>query len=164
MRRIALCAGLAAICLVFAAQASAATTTSVSWTFTEPGVANLHQGCPVYPNEGGFCGNGVVVPFGHATEMVQFGAGCGGSCDVRTVNLPGGTITMNEQGQGGSCPGVCQPNPAEPGVGFGVDTIVGGTGTFSGASGSLSMMVRLGGLASVGSANIVQATGTITVP
>jgi hypothetical protein len=161
MRRVALCVGLAAACLVFASQAAAATT-QVSMTFTEPGVANIKQGCPFPPN--GYCGNGVVLPFGHATETVQFGAGCGGSCDVRTIYLPSGTITSHEQSTGASCPGACQPNPAEPGVAFLSDTIVGGTGSFSGAGGSLSGMVRLGGLASVGSANIIHLTGTITLP
>jgi len=169
MRRIAPYVGLGVACLVLASQAAATTTTSVNMSFTEPGVANLHQGCPVYPN--GFCGNGIALPFGHATETIQFGAGINCSaitgspnCDLRTIYLPGGSVIIDELGTGGSCPGACQPNPAEPGVGFGSDTVIGGTGAFSGASGSLSSQVRLGGLASVGSANIVKLTGTITLP
>ena len=37
----------------------------------------------------GFCGNGIVVPYGHETEMIAFGAGSGGACDLRTVNVAG---------------------------------------------------------------------------
>jgi hypothetical protein len=97
MRRIALLVGVATVSLAFATQAAATTTTPVSMTFTEPGVANLNQGCPVYPD--GFCGNGVVLPFGHATETIQFGAGidCSANtgspiCDLRTIYLPGGSV------------------------------------------------------------------------
>jgi hypothetical protein len=129
--------GLAATSLAFASQAAAATTTSVSMSFTEQIVANFNQGCPVFPD--GLCGNGVVLPFGHVTETIQFGAGCGdGSCDLRTIYLPGGSIVSNEQFAPGRCPGVCQPNRVEPRQGLRSDTIIGGTETFTGATGALA--------------------------
>jgi hypothetical protein len=167
--RISLCVGLAAISLVFASQASAATSTSVSMSFTEQAVANFKQDCPVFfTGDGGFCGNGVVLPFGHATETIQFGQGIDcvantgtSPCDLRTINLPGGSIVSDELSPSGSCRGVCQPNRAEPGQGILVDTIVPGqsTGGFSGATGSYSGTVTFGGPSS-----IVRLSGTIALP
>jgi hypothetical protein len=37
-----------------------------------------------------------VIPLGHAAETIEFGAGCGGSCDLRTINLAGGSIFIEE--------------------------------------------------------------------
>ena len=56
----------------------ASTTVPVSMTFDEPVLQDITSGCPTLglPN-GGFWGNGVVVPYGHATEVIAFGAGCG---------------------------------------------------------------------------------------
>jgi hypothetical protein len=59
----------------------------------------------------GFCGNGIVVPYGHETEMIAFGAGSGGACDLRTVNVAGWSIVMEETFSSPQCPGVCEPNP-----------------------------------------------------
>jgi len=61
-----------------ASPAMASTTVPVSMTFDEPVLQDITSGCPTLglPN-GGFWGNGVVVPYGHATEMIAFGAGCG---------------------------------------------------------------------------------------
>ena len=158
MRRIALCVGLAAISLVFASQAAAATTTSVSMAFTEQIVPNFKQDCPVFPD--GLCGTGVVLPFGHVTETIQFGAGCGdGSCDLRTIYLPGGSIVSNEQFAPGRCPGVCQPNRAEPGQGILSDTIISGSGAFTGATGSFS-----GTVFAAGPSSTLHFTGTVTLP
>jgi hypothetical protein len=109
VRRLVLLLGVVTMSVVFAAPAAATTTTSVSMAFTEQAVANFRQDCPVGPD--GLCGNGVVLPFGHVTETIQFGAGCGGSCDVRTIYLQGASITSNEQVENGFCRGVCQPNP-----------------------------------------------------
>ena len=169
MRRIALVAGLAAISLALASQANAATNTAVSMSFTEQGVANFKQGCPVlFTGDGGLCGNGVVLPFGHATETIQFGEGIDcvantgtSPCDLRTINLPGGSIISDELNPSGSCPGVCQPNRAEPGRGILLDTIIPGksTGIFSGATGSFSGTVHFAAPSST-----LHLTGTITLP
>jgi hypothetical protein len=139
-----------------ASQAMAATTVPVSMTFNEPIVPDVHSGCAVFPD--GFCGSGQVIPLGHATETILFGGACGGNCDFRTINLAGGSIFIDEFFSNPTCPGVCQPNPAEPSSGTLTDVIVGGTGKFTGASGNLSGSVTAAGLVSV-----IKLSGTITL-
>jgi hypothetical protein len=159
MRRLFLIAGLVALSGVFASQAAAGTTTvSVSMTFTEPIVYDIHSGCPVFPE--GFCGNGIVVPFGHATEMIQFGGACGGTCDLRTVNVAGGSIYIEETFSNFQCPGACAETRGNgfPGSGTLTDVVVGGTGIFTGATGNLGGSVTVGGLQSK-----IQLSGTITL-
>jgi hypothetical protein len=158
-RVLALALASAALMLLstaFASQAMAATTVPVSMTFNEPIVPDIHSGCPVFPE--GFCGSGQVIPLGHATETIAFGSGCGGNCDFRTINLSGGSIFINEFFSNPTCPGACQPNPAAPGSGTLTDVIVGGTGSFTGASGNLSGSVTAAGLVSV-----IKLSGTITL-
>jgi hypothetical protein len=146
-----------ALALVIAAPAAAGTTTvRVSMTFTEPLIPGFVKGCPVAPE--GFCGSGEVIPFGHATETIDFNAGCGGSCDLRTINLAAGSIFSDETFSNPGCPGVCQPNRAEPSSGTLTDTVVGGTGIFTGASGTLSGTVRGNGPESQ-----IKLSGTITL-
>ena len=155
MRRLLLLlAMLAIVGLALASQAVANTTVSVQMTFTEPIVQNNETGCPVLPNGG--CGNGVVVPFGHATETIVGGGACGGTCDFRTVNFASGSIYLDEVFSNGNCPGSCYPNPAEPSSGTLTDVVVGGTGTFAGATGTLSGSVRV----AAGNATI-KLSGTI---
>jgi hypothetical protein len=143
--------------LAVAAPAAAGTTTvPVSMTFTEPLFPSLVKGCPVLPE--GFCGSGEVIPFGHATEMIDFNAGCGGTCDLRAINLASGSIFSDETFSNPGCPGVCQPNRAEPSSGTLTDTVVGGTGIFAGARGTLSGTVRGNGPESQ-----IKLSGTITL-
>ena len=143
-------------------QAMAATTVPVSMTFTEALVPAANSGCD---NHTGACGHGQVNPFGQATETIVFYAcGTDPECDVRTINLAGGSISMHEFGSGGTCPGVCQPNPAAPGGGTFTDTIVGGTGQFAGATGNLTGSVTLGGgVGTKGGGDMVKLSGTITL-
>jgi hypothetical protein len=108
--------------------------------------------------DGGFCRTGAVVPYGQATEMIAFGAGCGGGCDLRTVSVAGGTLVMNETFSNSQCPGSCHPNPAEPDTGSLTDVIVRGTGIFSGATGVLT-----GTVTAAGPQSHVQLSGTITL-
>ena len=147
MRRLRLLlVGLAAMAaLSFASQAAADTTVSVSMTFTEQIVAGSVQGCPVA--ETGLCGNGAVVPLGHATETIEFGAGCGGTCDLRTIYLAGGSILIEETFSDFRCPGACEGGRGRgfPASGTLTDTIIGGTGIYEGATGSLSGTVRAAG-------------------
>jgi len=159
MRRIIFLLGLVALFGVFASQAAAATTTvSVSMTFTEPILQDVTHGCPVLPGGGGFCGSGIVLPFGHATETIQFGGACGGSCDFRTVNVAGGSIYLDEFFSDGICRGACHPNPAEPFLGILTDVIVGGTGIFTDASGNVSGTVK-----AAGPQSLIQLSGSITL-
>jgi len=141
---------------VFASQAMAATTVSVTMTFNEPVLPDINSGCAVFP--AGLCGSGVVVPFGHATETILFGGACGGTCDLRTVNLAGGSIFLDEVFSNPTCPGGCRPRPGAPGSGTLTDVIVGGTGNFTGASGNVSGSVLGAGLVSK-----IKLSGTITL-
>jgi hypothetical protein len=155
-RSVAVLAGIV-LCLVFAAQAAAGTQdVRVKMTFTEPVVPELKTGCSVVPE--GFCGKGWVIPFGKANETIEFGAGCGGACDLRTINLASGSIVTEETFSNGACPGSCQQNPAEPASGALTDVVVGGTGIFEGATGTLTGTVRAAGLQSQ-----VKLSGTITL-
>lgn len=154
-RALVLFALIAAFCMV-ASQASATTSIPVKMTFTEPIVPGIVKGCSVAPD--GFCGSGQVIPLGRATETIAFGGGCGGSCDLRTIYLKSGTIVLDETFSDGSCPGACQPNPAEPDSGLLNDVIVGGTGAFEGASGTLS-----GSVNAAGPQSTIKLTGTIVL-
>jgi hypothetical protein len=158
MRRLALLGGVVVLVLSFASQARAEKTTPVSMTFTEPIVPGFKSGnCPVlFP--AGLCGSGEVTPYGHATETIVFGAGCGGACDLRTVSLAQGSIIMDETFGDGQCPGSCRPNPAEPGSGTLTDVITGGSGIFRGVTGEL-----IGTVTYAGPANQVKLSGSITL-
>jgi hypothetical protein len=149
--------------LAFASQVMASTTVSVSMTFTEPVAPAFKSGdCPVFPE--GFCGSGEVIPFGHATEMVDFGAGCGGACDVRTINLVQGSIFIEETFNDGTCRGSCHPSPSFPNSGTLTDVIVGGTGSFAGATGELSGTVRVtAGVSQPIGQSQVKLSGSITL-
>jgi hypothetical protein len=112
-------------------------------SFTEPFLQDVNSGCPVIAS--GFCGTGVVLPFGHATESIVFGGACGGTCDFRTVNVAAGSIPIQEFFGTGFCPGYCQPNPSRTWRGTLNDLVVGGTGIFAGAAGNLSGRVFAAG-------------------
>jgi hypothetical protein len=155
MRRLLLVAGLVIVSLAFASQAVANTTVSVSMTFTEPVVAGFVQGCPVV--ETGLCGSGEVIPLGHATETIEFGAGCGGTCDLRTITLAGGSIFIEETFSDFACPGICgSQGRGFPFSGTLTDTIIGGTGIFEGATGSLT-----GTVSTTGPQAQIKLSGTI---
>jgi hypothetical protein len=124
---------------VVADPAAATTSVAVRMTFAEPVHPNVITGCAVFPE--GFCGSGEVIPFGQATETIAFGAGCGGTCDLRTIVLHDGTLTLEETAIG-RCLGACGTYPVEGGYADLTDTIVAGTGIFGGATGTLTGTVR----------------------
>ena len=145
-----------------ASPAMAATTVPVSMTFTEPLVPGASSGCNLHTSS---CGHGQVNPFGQATEIIAFFA-CGTQpeCDIRTINLAGGSISIHEFPSNPTCPGVCQPNPSLPGGGTLTDQIVGGTGTFANATGNLTGSVTLGGgVGTKGGGTMIKLSGTITL-
>ena len=140
-----------------ASQARAATATAVSTTLVEAVVPDIHSGCFVLEHR--LCGHGQVIPYGQATETIVFGGGCGGGCDLRTITLAGGSITLEETLSNVICPGACQPNPSEPFSGTLTDVVVGGTGEFSDANGNLS-----GSVTTAGHVAVIKLYGTITLP
>ena len=138
--------------------AAADTTQYVSMTFAEPIHPSLS--CPGFPDVS--CGMGLVIPLGQATEIVVFGAGCGGSCDRRTITLADGTIITDETASGGRCPQVCRPGPLELGRGTLTDVVIGGTGAYTGATGALTGTVSLeGSNARPAGTSTVKLSGTI---
>ena len=144
-----------------ASPAMAATTVPVSMTFTEAAPA-ANSGCTPGISS---CGHGQVNPFGQATEVAVFNAcGTAPECDVRTINLPGGSIFIHEIGSNPTCPGACQPNPGAPGGATLTDQIVGGTGTFKNATGNLSGSITLaGGIVKLAGGTMIKLSGTITL-
>jgi hypothetical protein len=102
MKRSSALFGVIAASWVFGSQAAAATTVPMSMTFAEPILPGVETGCPIPPNQG-LCGSGEVIPFGHATETVVFG-GSGNGCDLRTINLAGGSIFSDEVFWNPTCP------------------------------------------------------------
>jgi hypothetical protein len=161
MRRLSFVGALIVISLAFASQAAAATTVPVSMTFTEALIAGLpgQQPCPDIALNFN-CGSGEVIPFGHATEEIAFGVACGGTCDLRRIDLAAGSIFMEETASNFSCPGVCG-SQGPLGTPFSLtlsDVIVGGTRIFEGATGSLSGTVVVAGWHGQ-----IKLSGTITL-
>ena len=142
---------------VLASQARAATTTSASMTLVEA-IVQSHSGCPLQLDHF-LCGHGQVIPYGQATETIVFGGGCGGGCDLRTITLAGGSLTLEETFSNPICPGACQPNPSAPFSGTLTDVVAGGTGEFSGAGGNFS-----GEVTTAGAVAVIKLSGTITLP
>jgi hypothetical protein len=166
------CLGAALVsALVVAAVAVAPATAGtaavpVSMTFIEVAPSPQQAACPdiaIAVN----CGVGNVVPFGAASEEIAFGEGCGGSCDFRAVTVAGGTLFLNETASNFSCPGACggpsqsasPPIPLNPPLSLTLtDVVVGGTGIFAGASGTLT-----GSVSVAGPAAHIKLSGTITL-
>jgi hypothetical protein len=142
--------------VAFASQASAATTVPVAMTLNEPKQFDLVSGCAVFLARQGLCGSGVAVPYGHATETIVFG-GCGFGgpvrCDLRTVTVAGGSIFLHEFAGNFTCENAISGACEAPLT----DLVAGGTGTFAGATGSLS-----GTVTGTGPQSQIKLQGSIT--
>jgi hypothetical protein len=158
--------GLLAVAFVVALASTgvAGASTTVAWkaTFSEPfgGPNQSPFTCATTPGQS--CGSGQLVPLGHVQDVILFGAGCAGSCDVRTLTFAdGSTIVMDETELGFQFPGNSQPSPptsyGNPVTITLSDTIVGGTGRFAGASGSGG-----GDVLVAGGVAIITLSGTVT--
>jgi len=148
--RLSLIVGAIALLAAFAAPAMAATAIPISMTLVEN---NSKQ--PSCTNALGLCGVGEVVPLGQATETIQFGAGCGSACDLRTLTLANGSLIIDETFSP-DCLRGCAPNAF---TGTLSDVIVGGTGAYAGAGGTLTGSVR-----AVGGAIHIKLLGTLILP
>lgn len=135
-------------------------TTFISATFSEPAQVNFHSGCAAFPE--GFCGTGEVKPFGQATETIEFGAGCGGTCDLRTITLAEGQLFLEETAVSDCPTDSCHHGPIEVVTATLTDVVVGGTGLFEGATGELTGTVS-GAVSNARPAggSAVQLAGTI---
>jgi hypothetical protein len=118
------------------------------------------NGCPVAGN--GYCGQGPVTPLGQATETIEFGPCPGPHCNLRTITLADGTLLINEDPYFNGCPGNygCilrgYGNPYSYTL---IDTVLGGTGAYTGASGTLT-----GSLNAAGGVGLIRLSGTISLP
>ena len=162
MRRVLVVVSVGSLVMLApAATAWANTTTFISATFSEPAQVDFHTGCAVFPD--GFCGRGEVVPFGQATETIVFGAGCGGTCDLRTITLAEGQLFVEETAVSNCLRDSCHIHgPIEVVGGTLTDVAVGGTGLFEGATGELTGTVR-GAVSNArpAGASTVRLSGTI---
>jgi hypothetical protein len=125
-------------------------------TLVEAVAPGASAGCAVLANGTGLCGQGEVIPYGQATEIVLF-SGCGDNCFVHTITLAGGSITFTTKQSSPDCPGVCQSNPGRPFSAALTSVVVGGTGQFTGAGGNLT-----GSVTHAGAVAVVKLSGTIT--
>jgi len=158
-RLILITAAIVAVSAALASQTAANTTQSVSMTFAEPVHPSARE-CPGFPDAA--CGSGEVIPLGQSTETLQFGGGCGGSCDLRTINLADGSLILEETVTDPTCPHVCRPGPLELGRGTANDVVIGGTGMYEGATGELTgtIIAAISNERPAGT-SIVQLSGTI---
>jgi hypothetical protein len=153
-RTLGLILAIVAIGVAPLAPAHASTLVAVSMSFTEQ---EFLPTCPL--SDAYFCGRGIVLPYGNATENIHFEGGCGGECDLRTISLPQGSIVIEEPFNTALCPASCRPRGAgDPVSAVLSDTIVGGTGAFRGASGHLD-----GFITAAGNQSHVTLTGTIVM-
>jgi hypothetical protein len=156
MRKLGLAVAAAIASLVLAAPAFAQTTVDVSARFVE-GVPQQF-GCTAPGEFFTLCGTGTVVPYGRATETIQFGAGCGGTCDLRTIYLAQGTLVLDETFSSPSCPGACKSHGLGQSSGTLTDVIISGTGIFEGATGTLTGTVQ-----GAGASTKITLSGAITL-
>ncbi|MGY1669246.1 hypothetical protein [Geodermatophilus sp. SYSU D00710] len=147
--------------IVSASAAAAQTTVFVSMTFAEP--VHPNTDCPAFPDSS--CGSGQVIPLGRATSEIVFGAGCGGTCDIRTIYLADGTIILEETSSPGECVAepACFPGPIEVRRSTLTSVVIGGTGAYEGVTGTLTGTVRFSiSNARPAGAAIVKLSGTIS--
>jgi hypothetical protein len=85
------------------------------------------------------CGTGELLPFGRADSIVSINA-CGDNCTIRWITVPQGTIVLREAASNISCPGACATEWPHGGAFYATmtATVVGGSGLFEGATGSLT--------------------------
>jgi hypothetical protein len=128
------------VATVFVTTAPAATGVGVTVKLVEP-LRGGPIGTATCPDIGLSvnCGNGEFRPFGQAREIVSIGA-CGDTCNIRWITVAGGTLVLRETVGPFSCPGACTtqwPHGAQFTAPLTAD-VVGGTGLFAGATGSLT--------------------------
>jgi hypothetical protein len=157
--------GLVATAFIVALSSAglAGASTSVDWKATFPEQFGGPNHSPFSCAAGDSCGSGEVTRLGQAQDAIAFGAGCGGTCDVRTLTFAdGSTIVMDETDSDPQTPG--NSTQAQPPNSYGSpitfdlsDTIVGGSGRFAGASGTAGGQLKIAG----GTA-IINLSGTVT--
>lgn len=154
--------------LVIAAPAAASTTVAYQATYVEP-VGGPNQS-PFSCAPGTSCGSASISGIGHSDNQVVTFNACGFGCHHRTVTFGDGStllIRVEDQpsgfaftspGNSGSHGYLGFPQAGNPQFLDIKETIIGGTGRFSGASGSGTGTVKLHGGVAIG-----KTSGTITL-
>ncbi len=156
--------------LVVATNAAASTTVAYQATYVEP--VGGPNGSPFSCPQGTSCGSASISGIGHASfQVVTFNV-CGFGCHHRTVTFDDGSTLLirvedRPSGFAFTSPGNSGQNgylgfpglPGNPQFLEIEETILGGTGRLTGASGSGSGTVRLHGGVAIG-----KTSGSITLP
>src|SRR6266508_5256937 len=155
-------AGCAAVACTLVLPASAATTVSYQATYVEK-----FGGCA----PGTSCGTASISHLGRSADQVVVFNACGFGCHIRTVTFDdGSTLVIRIEDQPSGFAFTSPGNSGTNGyLGFPVgcnpqfldikETILGGTGSLAGASGSGSGTVSLHGGVAIG-----KTSGTMTLP
>lgn len=142
--------GLVAL-LVLAGSATASTTVPFRAVFVESGCAPLT-----------ICGSGNVTGLGHVENTVFVLDGCGPGCSLRTITFANGSTLITQGATTGfDLPGNSDnaESTGDPVWISGAWTIVGGTGDFTGATGS-----GVGRIHVAAARSTTRLIGTITLP
>jgi len=152
-----------------AGPASAGTAVGYTTTYVEP--VGGPNGSPFTCDPGTACGSASMSGFGHSFDQVGVFNACGIGCHVRTITWPdGSTLVLQTVDQPGPFAFTSPGNAGQNGyLGFPsggnpqwldiVETVVGGTGRFAGATGGGEGTVELHGGVAIG-----KTRGTITLP
>ena len=142
-----------------AAPARAAMAITLSGHFVEN--ASKQAGCAF-----DVCGTGWLMPLGKATDADAF-ASCGNPvCGVntKTFYLADGTLILAETFIGGSCSDSTGQGTCGRFIGQTSNVIVGGTGAYAGASGTLLETFSIANISLPDHSAIADYTGTLILP
>ena len=164
MNRLFVVLAVCAAALVPALPASAATTFGYEATYVEPFGGDCAPGTS--------CGTASISHLGNTDNQVVVFNACGFGCHVRTVTFDDGStlvirtedqpsgFAFSSPGNSGNHGRICFPgflgNPQFLDI---RETIIGGTGSLAGATGSGAGTVTLHGCIAIG-----KTSGTITIP
>jgi hypothetical protein len=155
--------------LTLAPPAGASTTVTYQATYVEP--YGGPQQSPFSCDAGTTCGSASISSFGHSEVQVGVFNACGVGCHIRTVTFAdGSTLVLRTVDQPGpfafTSPGGSGSHgynsaglPGNPNFLDITETVIGGTGTFAGATGEGTGTVKVAGGVAIG-----KTTGTITLP
>ena len=157
-------AAVAAALLVVAAPAMATTSLAYKATLEEPFGGPNQSPFPCPLTSGMLCGSGNVIGLGQVSDVLVFGGGCGGGCDLRTTTFADGsslvleeTLTFHNPGRSGTQPALAHGHPFVLALTDVVDGSL-STGRFAGASGTMSGRAMF-----VGGVVTTTIAGTITL-
>jgi hypothetical protein len=149
---------------------ASATNVAAATPKFEATFVNIYSQCPIHPPSLVFCGDGTVAGFGRASSTASLDGpptpipdtDCQTIHAIRTITLldGSGSLTLTESGT--KCPPSASAGTNAVGVPYTVAktyTVSGGSGIFSGATGSGTDINRSGG-----NSQVSVLAGTLTLP